>query len=97
MSIKKENIIRGIADELDKTLSDAEGIYSTIVGEVISQLGKGNTVKLSGFGTFEVVSRQPKLGRNPRTGDRLYIPQHKSVKFKMGKHLFSGLNSNNGR
>lgn len=97
MSIKKDNIIKGIAAELNKSLSEAEGIYGTIVSEMISQLGKGNTVKLSGFGTFQVVSRQPKLGRNPRTGARLHIPQHKSVKFKMGKHLLRGLNSNNGR
>lgn len=97
MSVKKEKIIREIAAELNKSLSDAEGIYSTIVSEMITQLGKGNTVKLSGFGTFQVVNRQPKLGRNPRTGDRLFIPNHKSIKFKMGKNLLSGLNSNNGR
>lgn len=92
MGIKKRHIIRQIADELKTSLVEAEKIYDIIIAEMTNQLGKQRTVKLSGFGSFRVVKRQPKLGRNPRTGDRLHIPGHASVKFKMGKHLVNELN-----
>lgn len=91
---KKKDVIQRIAADLDLSLSDAEQVYRTIIDEMLLQLGKGKTVKLSGFGSFQVVARQPKLGRNPRTGSRLQIPQHMSVKFKMGKNLIRTLNNN---
>jgi nucleoid DNA-binding protein len=91
---KKKDVIQRIASDLDLSLNDAEQVYRTIIDELLQQLSKGKTVKLSGFGSFQVVSRQPKLGRNPRTGRRLQIPQHTSVKFKMGKNLIRTLNGN---
>lgn len=93
MSIKKKDIIHKISADLDVSLIVAEGIYNTIIDEMMAELGNGETVKLSGFGSFQVVTRQPKLGRNPRTGDRLQIPKHLSVKFKMGKNLIKAMNA----
>ena len=92
MGVKKRHIIRRIASELSVPLAEADKIYTVIVDEMLEQLGKRKAVKLSGFGSFQVVHRQPKLGRNPRTGERLHIPKHASVKFKMGKHLINVLN-----
>ncbi|HUX08057.1 MAG TPA: HU family DNA-binding protein [Acidobacteriota bacterium] len=89
--MRKSDAIDVIAAELDTSRSRAEEIYKRIVNLMITHLGKGNRVTLSGFGTFEVVTRRPKLGRNPRTGDRLMIPQHLAVKFRMGKTLQRGL------
>ena len=92
MGVKKRHIIRRIASELNVSLTEADKIYNVIIDEMLEQLGKRRAVKLSGFGSFQVVNREPKLGRNPRTGERLHIPRHASVKFKMGKHLMNVLN-----
>ena len=91
--MRKSDAIDVIAAEMGTSRSRAEEIYKRIISLMIAQLGKGNRVTLSGFGTFEVVTRRPKLGRNPRTGDRLMIPQHLAVKFRMGKTLQRGLAS----
>jgi DNA-binding protein HU-beta len=89
--MRKHDAIGVIARELGVPRLRAEEIYGKIIDQMITQLGKGNRVTLSGFGTFEIVTRRPKLGRNPRTGDRLMIPQHLAVKFRMGKTLQRGL------
>jgi DNA-binding protein HU-beta len=91
--MRKNDAINVIASELGISRARAEEVYETVIGQMITQLAKGNRVTLSGFGTFEVVTRRPKLGRNPRTGDRLMIPQHQAVKFRMGKTLLRGLAS----
>ncbi len=85
--MRKDDAIKTIASELRIPRSKGEEIYNRIIGLMMEQLGKGNRVTLSGFGTFEVVTRRPKLGRNPRTGERLLIPQHQAVRFRVGKTL----------
>jgi DNA-binding protein HU-beta len=89
--MRKKDGLDVIADELQVSRARAEEIYTSIIQNMLTQLGKGNRVTLSGFGTFEVVTRKPKLGRNPRTGERLMIPQHLSVRFRMGKSLLRAM------
>ena len=85
--MKKKDLILRIADDLDVTQKRAEEIYEAIFSEIINNLSKGSDIKLSGFGSLQIINRKTKLGRNPRTGERLEIPQHPSVKFRMGKNL----------
>ena len=48
---------------------DVERIVSTIFEEISSALARGDRVELRGFGAFSVKNREPRAGRNPRTGD----------------------------
>ena len=48
-------------------------------------LRNGEKVSLVGFGTFMVKTRKPKMGRNPRTGEKVTIPERKAAVFKPGK------------
>lgn len=48
---------------------------------------KGDSVRLAGFGTFEVCTRAERTGRNPRTGEAMKFPASKVPKFKAGKTL----------
>jgi DNA-binding protein HU-beta len=57
------------------------------VHSVQDALGKGESVTLVGFGTFSVMSRASRKGRNPRTGQELSIPARKMPKFTAGKAL----------
>ena len=48
---------------------------------------EGERVTLVGFGSFSIVERAPRLGRNPKTGESVPIPPRKAVKFRPGKEL----------
>lgn len=54
---------------------------------IVEALGKGDTVSLIGFGTFKVVERKARKGRNPQTGEEIYIAASRVPKFVAGKAL----------
>jgi nucleoid DNA-binding protein len=91
--MRKFDLIRKIAGELDLPLSRAKEIYLTIMSEMMNELGKGKRMKLSGFGSFRIVRCQPRVGRNPRTGESIHVPDHNTVKFKIGKRFALALNN----
>lgn len=71
---------------------DVEKIVSTIFDEITSALSKGDRVELRGFGTFSVKERQSRIGRNPRTGERVDVDSKRVPFFKTGKDLRERLN-----
>ena len=71
---------------------DVERIVSTIFNEISRALAQGARVELRGFGAFSVRSRDPRLGRNPRTGASVDVSAKFSPLFKAGKHLREQLN-----
>jgi DNA-binding protein HU-beta len=86
--------------ELVKTLKEqahlasnaqAEAAYDSLFAILAESLKKGDAVALSGFGTFKVVERKARKGRNPRTGEEISIPPSKAVKFTPGKVLKADL------
>lgn len=61
--------------------------------EIISEaLTKGNSVAIQGIGTLSVVNREPRKGRNVRTGEEIMIPERKAVRFKVSKTLKNLIN-----
>jgi DNA-binding protein HU-beta len=71
--------------EVPKTA--AEKLLDAFMKAVEEAVSKGDKVVLVGFGSFQVVKRAAREGRNPRTGKPLKIPAKKVVKFKPGKKL----------
>ena len=69
------------------TLAQAEAAYETLFAIIKANLKKGEDVAVTGFGSFKVMKRKARKGRNPRTGQELKIPAHKAVKFTPGKAL----------
>ena len=69
------------------TLAQAETAYNGLFSIIRETLAKGGGVVVSGFGSFKVVQRKAKKGRNPRTGKEIQIPASKAVKFTAGKAL----------
>ena len=72
---------------------DVERIVSTIFDEISSALARGDRVELRGFGAFSVKSRDPRVGRNPRTGESVSVAQKFTPYFKTGKQLREKLNA----
>lgn len=58
-----------------------------ILDSVKDALVDGDGITFTGFGTFKVVERNARTGRNPQTGEEIQIPATKSVKFNVGKVL----------
>ncbi|MDR2488706.1 MAG: HU family DNA-binding protein [Desulfovibrio sp.] len=69
------------------TLVQAEAAYDSLFAIIGAALKKGDGIAVSGFGSFKVVDRKERKGRNPRTGKEIRIPACKTVKFTLGKAL----------
>mgnify|MGYP006289432435 CR=1 FL=1 len=69
------------------TVNDVDAAVRCIIEKMISELARGGRVEIRGFGAFSLKHRKPKIGRNPRTGVAVSIPQKYSVYFKPGADL----------
>jgi DNA-binding protein HU-beta len=73
------------------TLAQAEAAYENLFALIKAALKKGDAVAITGFGSFKVVKREARKGRNPRTGQEMRIAAKKAVKFTPGKALKESL------
>ncbi len=73
---------------------DIERIVNVILEEIISALTRGDRVELRGFGTFTVRHRAARQGRNPLTGETVFVDEKFVPFFKTGKELSQRLNRN---
>jgi len=71
---------------------DIERIVSTIFDEIAAAMSRGDRVELRGFGAFSVKQRPARTGRNPRTGDPVFVAEKRIPFFKTGKELRERLN-----
>lgn len=89
----KSELIQKIADENPHLYQrDVELIVGTIFDEIIDALANGDRVELRGFGAFSVKQRDARVGRNPRTGEKVSVEQKHVPFFKTGKLLRERLN-----
>jgi integration host factor subunit beta len=71
---------------------DVELIVATIFGEITAALARGDRVELRGFGAFSTRAREPRTGRNPRTGEAVAVTAKAVPFFKPGKELRERIN-----
>ena len=71
---------------------DLERIVTAIFDEIATALSRGDRVELRGFGAFSVKRREPRVGRNPRTGASVQVAEKHIPFFKTGKQLRERLN-----
>ena len=85
--MNKTELIAAMAEKAGLTKVDAGKALNAYVDVVKEQLAKGDKITLIGFGTFSVVNKPARTGRNPRTGKTIKIAAKKTAKFKAGKGL----------
>lgn len=85
--MNKTELISAIAEKAELSKKDAEKALIAFTNIVTDTLVNRNKVAITGFGTFEVVERAARTGRNPQTGETIEIGASKSPKFKAGKTL----------
>jgi len=83
----RKDLINGIASATGKTKKDSKIALEAMLSIMKKELGDGGEIKLVNFGTFKIVARKARKGRNPRTGESINIPAKNVVKFKAGKGL----------
>lgn len=83
----KAELVTKVADKAGITKAATEKVLNGLIAALGDALGDGEKITLVGFGTFEVVERAQREGRNPRTGATIVIPSSRVVKFKAGSKL----------
>jgi integration host factor subunit beta len=90
----KSELVQRLADRAPHlTFRDAELIVGTIFGEIAAALSRGDRVELRGFGAFSVKRRNDRVGRNPRTGATVNVPERQFAAFKSGRPMHDRLNA----
>lgn len=69
------------------TQSDADSAVTTILDAMSGAMVRGHRIEVRGFGSFSMVHYAPRLGRNPRSGAPVNIPERRVPRFKPGKAL----------
>lgn len=86
-SMTKAALVEQVARVADLTKKHSEVIVDTVVRSIIDALHRGEKIELRGFGSFRLRRREPRKGRNPKTGDRVEVPSKRVPYFKPGKEL----------
>lgn len=89
--MNKTDLINAMAAEAGLSKSDTTKVLTAFENIVADSLKRGEDVLLVGFGTFTVVERAERQGRNPATGETITIPAARQAKFKAGKPLRDAL------
>src|SRR5438270_1870135 len=83
----KADLIDEVARIAELTRRDSEVIVETIFESVITSLRAGDKIEIRGFGSFRTRQRNPRTGRNPKTGEKVEVPAKKIPFFKPSKEL----------
>lgn len=90
--MNKTDLITAMAEEVQMSKKDVENVYDAFTTIVKDELKKGEKVQLVGFGSFEVINRDARMGRNPATGESMMIGASKTPKFKPSGALKNAVN-----
>lgn len=90
--MNKTELVAAIAEKSELSKKDSEKALKAFIDVVTEELKKGEKIQLVGFGTFEVIERAAREGRNPLTGEKMQIKASKAPKFKAGKALKDAVN-----
>ena len=83
----KKEIVKTISDEIGLTQLKTKEIVQKTFDAIVETLVEERRIELRNFGVFEVKKRAARKARNPRTGDKVYVPEKFVVTFKPGKEM----------
>ena len=86
-SMTKAALVEEVARVADLTKKHSEVIVDRVFRSIIEALHRGEKIELRGFGSFRLRRREPRKGRNPKTGDKVDVPSKRVPYFKPGKEL----------
>ena len=83
----KADLIEEVSRVVEMTRKESEVIVEAIFDSIVRSLRGGDKIEIRGFGSFRTRQRQPRVGRNPKTGARVEVPAKKIPFFKPSKEL----------
>ena len=84
-TITKKDLVDRISDKTQAKRVLVKRVVQELLDEIVSELGKGNRLEFRDFGVFEIRERAPRLAQNPKTMQKVSVPQKRTVKFKVGR------------
>ncbi len=85
--MRKQDLIKEVANGADLSEAQATKAVNAFLDAIQNSLARNDEIQLSGFGSFKVVERASREGRNPRTGETMQIAARRSPTFKPGTQL----------
>jgi integration host factor subunit beta len=92
----KAELIEEVSRVVEMTRKDSEVIVEAIFDSIVRSLRGGDKIEIRGFGSFRTRQRQPRVGRNPKTGTRVEVPSKRIPYFKPSKELKDLVNNSSG-
>src|SRR5512136_3490272 len=83
----KADLIEEVSRVVELTRKESEVIVEAIFDSIVRSLKTGDKIEIRGFGSFRTRERQARIGRNPKTGDRVEVPAKRIPYFKPSKEL----------
>ncbi len=84
----KSELIAQLAERYPQLgAKDADYAVKTILDAMIKTLEEGHRIEIRGFGSFAINRRPPRVGRNPKSGEKVMVPEKRVPHFKAGKEL----------
>lgn len=84
-TVTKRELVQRIAEKTGVQQVAAKEVIQSFLDEIINELARGNRLEFRDFGVFEPKSKAQRVARNPRTGEKVEVPQKTTVKFKVGR------------
>lgn len=88
----KADLINKLSKDMNITKQEAENGVNIFFDTLKDAIKRGEEIELRGFGSFRIRKRDPRSGRNPRTGERVKVPAKKVIYFKPSKILKQMIN-----
>jgi integration host factor subunit beta len=85
--VTKADLIEEVSRVVEMTRKDSEVIVEAIFDSIVRALRAGDKIEIRGYGSFRTRQRQPRVGRNPKTGTRVEVPSKRIPYFKPSKEL----------
>ena len=92
----KAGLVDEVARNVQVTKKQAEMIVNLVLDSIVDSLQHGEKIELRGFGSFRIRNRKSRLGRNPKTGEKVEVPPKRIPYFKPGKELKELINPEGG-
>jgi len=94
LAIVKSKLLKQLSENYPNFLKkDLEKFTNIILNEIKRTLKRGDRVELRGFGVFSTKTQKASIRRNPKTGEKVNVPEKKTIHFKMAKEMFKKLNN----
>ena len=96
-TLTRSDLSEAVYREIGLSRNESSELVETILGKIAESLVKGDSVKISSFGTFAVREKAARMGRNPKTGEEVPISPRRVLVFRPSHILKERVNAGNSK